>query len=830
MTRTTVDFGIDLGTTNSCIAMLEGIDVEVIRNNDGFDYTPSIIWIDKKNRLFVGRTAKDRLEDDPENAYAEFKLQMGTDHEYRFSHSGRVMKPEELSAEVLKELKTDVKQRKGEDLQAVVISVPAAFELPQCAATRKAAELAGLTFSPLVQEPVAAAVAYGFQDDSDKVFWLVYDLGGGTFDAAIMQVRDGVIQVVNHGGDNHLGGKLIDWKIVDELLVPALTKEHPLTDFRRSNARWRVAFAKLKMFAEDAKIRISRYESTDIMIDMLCEDDEGKTIEFEYELKRGDVERLIEPLVVRSINICKKVMGEKRLGASDIEKVILVGGPTITPYLRERLVDSEEGLGIPLEFSIDPLTIVAQGAAIFAGTQRIEGITVEPAKEGQYTVELEYKPVGPDIEPLVGGRVMAPAGEELDGFTIEFINAEARPQWRSGKIALDANGVFMNKLLAEKGRKNVFLVELCNSTGTILETVPDRLTYTVGQVITEQPLIHSMGVALANNEVKQFFEKGAPLPAHKMHILKTAFEVRKGQEGDLLRIPVIEGGNQRADRNRLIGALEVHADHVRRDIPAGSEVEVTIVIDESRLVRTKAYVPILDEEYEEVHKLEKAKPDPKELGERLQREKKRLEEARSKARGVGDRGAEEIIQNLDRENVVQDVETSLDASDGDRDALDKAQNRLRELQIAIDELEDAIEWPALLAEAEAQITNAQDIVQKYGERRDKQLAETLERETRQATETRDVDLLRRKVDELMDLRMRVLAQQPDFWVGFFEHLEKRKADMHDRAMADSLISQGRRAINNNDLPSLQAAVKQLFALLPPEEREKSRDGYDSTVL
>ena len=229
--RTTIDYGIDLGTTNSSIAVLDGTDVQVFRDNEGRDYTPSAVWIDKQGRLFTGRQAYEHLDSDRENAFNEFKRQMGSEAVYKFARSGRAMRPEELSAEILKALREVVSKRRPEEVSAAVITVPAAFELPQCEATNKAAQMAGLTASPLLQEPVAAAMAYGFQSKSDRVFWLVYDFGGGTFDAAVISIRDGVIQVVNHGGDNHLGGKDIDWAIVNDLLVPAVLKEHKLTGF-----------------------------------------------------------------------------------------------------------------------------------------------------------------------------------------------------------------------------------------------------------------------------------------------------------------------------------------------------------------------------------------------------------------------------------------------------------------------------------------------------------------------------------------------------------------------------------------------------------------------
>src|SRR5262249_25245134 len=161
--------------------------------------------------------------------------------------------------------------------------------------------------------------------EGKKSFWLVYDLGGGTFDAAIIQVRDGMIQVVNHGGDNQLGGKLIDWRIIEDLLLPTLKREYHLPDFNRSNKRWLSAFAKLKKATEEAKIRVSRDKSAEIFIESLCLDANGEQVQFEYELSRADVARLAETFILRSINICKKVLSESRLGAQSLEKVLLVG-------------------------------------------------------------------------------------------------------------------------------------------------------------------------------------------------------------------------------------------------------------------------------------------------------------------------------------------------------------------------------------------------------------------------------------------------------------------------------------------------------------------------
>ncbi len=201
MKRTTIDFGIDLGTTNSTVAVISDINAKVIPNKGGSGITSSAVWIDKRGNIHVGQEAKLRaLVEDQDNADLEFKLRMGTSTEGKklFARSGREMLPEELSAEVLKSLKMDVQTNMGEELRSAVITVPAAFENSQTNATQKAAQLGGFGKIPLLLEPVAASLAYGFQSESENVYWFVYDFGGGTFDAAVMRIRDGLIQVVNH--------------------------------------------------------------------------------------------------------------------------------------------------------------------------------------------------------------------------------------------------------------------------------------------------------------------------------------------------------------------------------------------------------------------------------------------------------------------------------------------------------------------------------------------------------------------------------------------------------------------------------------------------------
>lgn len=819
MTRETIDYGIDLGTANSKVALLVGTAPEVIANKDGASFTPSAIWFDKHGKQYVGKVAKDHYFDDEQNAAVEFKLRMGEQWQKDFKGSGRKMSPEEMSAEVLKSLKEDVQTSKGEDLTAAVITVPAAFELPQCEATRRAAELAGFKLSPLLQEPVAAALAYGFQSASDKVFWLVYDFGGGTFDAALIQVRDGVIQVVNHAGDNYLGGKNIDWDIVERLWIPKLTRERKLTGFNRENPNWRSAIAKLKIKAEAAKIQVSRTRrAIEDTIDDLCKDDRGEAVDFTYQLTPQDVQRIIEPWVARSINLCKKALQEKGMSGQDIEKVLIVGGSSLFPWLQER-VSSE--LGAKLDLSVDPMTVVARGAAVFAGTQRL-AVDAAPVAAGTYQIQLEYEPVGSETNPTVGGKVTAPAGASLDGLTVQI--TETRSQWRSGAIRMSASGAFITEVHAEKGRKCEYQIILTDGRGSRLACSPDRFAYTVGMVIANPPLTHSISVAMADNRPDEFFKKGEPLPARGTHTHLCAYNLRRNEPAGLenvIKIPIVEGENRlKADRNRLIGYVEIKPNdpRVKRDVPRGSEVEITLDVDASRTVKTKVFIPILDEEFEGVFAPTTTSRTPTQLTAELDQELARLKEVKQKAGQIDDSAAHAVLDRVDGEQVVETAKRQVAAAQRDPDARAEGDKKLLDLRNAIDEVEAALEWPALIREARSDLSWARGVVEKYGTAEEKKELHAVADAVENAITNQIADVLRAKLESLKDLGIAVVTRQPEFWVDQLEWLKERRSLMRDITASEKLFAQAARSVNNNDLEALKAAVRQLHALLPRDEQ------------
>jgi len=837
MSRTTIDFGIDLGTTNSAIAVLKGADTEIIQDNiENRDITSSAVFIKKNGQIYVGLRAKNRQEDEKsaEDVHIEFKRLMGTDHKYEFKSSGRTMKPEELSAEVLKSLRGDVQQRLGEDMQAVVITVPAAFQQVQCVATMKAAELAGFSQSPLLQEPVAAALAYGFQIDVTKEYWFAYDFGGGTFDAAIIKAEEGNISVVKHGGNNTLGGSDIDWAIIEQLIIPELNKNYDLPDFSRGNKRWRSALAKIKRLTEGAKIELSRNNEVQIEITGI-KDNQNEEIEYDFTLKRNALVSVAEPFIMRSVEICKNVLREAKLSPSAIGRMILVGGPTLAPYFREILQSS---LGIQIDYSgVNPLTVVARGAAVFAGTQRIAGKAAPKAGAGQFNVNLAYKTMGPDKDPAVRGEIKSQDNSSIEGFTVEFVNrtedAKALIGWRSGKIKIKSDGKFKLRLQAEKGVRNTYAIELLDPMGSLKTIVPNTVVYTItggAGVISEQPIINSIAIALSNNDREVFFNKGGQLPAKKTKVFRTSHPVHKGENSEVLKLPFVEGENEKADHNLLLGNLEIKGTKIKRDMPVGTEIEVTLIYDASMILKAKAFVPMLDEEFEAVIVSATEIPKYKELKKQFELEKHRCEEIVDKADDMGSKSVAVLVEDIEESGKIEEIEKLLDAGRADDGAAKQAQKCLLDLRIDLDKAEDLMKWPALVKEANELMDGLDEMIEESDLSEHQERADRLREQMEELISQQRATPLQKKMQQIIDLRCEIRFAQPSFWVGYFRYLEKQRDKMQDTDAADRLFNQGYEYIEKENINGLRNVVRQLLHQLPEEISAEIERGYQSGVL
>ncbi|WP_217253467.1 Hsp70 family protein [Streptomyces sp. AC602_WCS936] len=832
--RETIDFGIDLGTTNSAIAVAEDDGVRVIKNNDGWDFTPSAVWVPKEGVVHVGRRARERTETDPGNAYAEFKLEMGAAGASRlFERTGTSLTPEELSAEVLKSLRQDAAHEYGHQPEAAVITVPASFALNQNNATSSAAALAGLGENcPLVQEPTAAAIAYGVQDASDSAHWMVFDLGGGTFDAALMSKRDGELQLIQHAGDPYLGGKLIDWALVDDLLAPAVRRDLGLADFDRTHrGRWRKNFAKLKLEAENAKIALSRAASVEISVDL--DDGSGGTEPFEYTLTRGALDDLALPFYTRAIRLCREALAESSLRPDHIDRLLLVGGATLSPGLRELLADPDDGPGIPLDHSQDPTTVVARGAAVFARTVRLPK-KPQRAAPGEFAIELHYPAQSVDTTGIpVSGKVSSGSAVDWTRYTVTLTNSEGRPPFRGPRTELGPDGTFYTEVAIDTDARSRFTVELTDTSGTRRNLAGDTFSIAHASVLPgDAVLTGTLGIGKADGTFDPLLRKGTTLPAQVTKPYRTTIPLRRAQPDAVIRIPLLEGERRRADRNTRVGLIEVRPRDIRIDLPAQSEVEVTFEIQASnREVLVTADIPLLEQQFEAtIDRSELLAPEHGELVDRLHDLEQRVHLLQDQAENVFSEQAQARLDDLAEQKTVPQLRKEVDAAAVDTGAAVTSDRRIRDVESLLDDIEEAIEIPGLQRELWDLLSACEDVIEQVGGGpSDRRELQTMRDRAGALGEDASPADLRRLIKRAGEFHVELLRRTDQWEYVVFNALVEVRDDMFSRAQADAAILEGRRAVAAGDRRALAGVNERLRRLLPPgaaEEAERLSGGIN----
>lgn len=599
----TVQYGIDLGTTNSAIARMTAKGPEIIPIRRA-NYVPSAVAIDRRGDLKVGAEALN-----PQFGYARwFKRLMGTRNGVRLS-DGAEWTPERLSAEVLKALVAAARLKTGEDIDEVVVTVPAMFNQPQCAATNEAAALAGLNAVVLLQEPIAAATAYLSENPAEGDY-LVYDLGGGTFDVSLVRLHAGEMNVVEHGGDNYLGGADFDHAVFEWVLDQIDRKGGDVALFASGPAR-------LQLFGavEEARLALSDEDRTSIYLD------EFDLPLAKLELTKERLEDLVADLVGRSIKIAK----DRLRAGRNVRAALLVGGPTQMPYVRRRL--SAE-LGVPIGIEQDPMTVVAEGAAVHAGSLLRRSKPSQSIPVGAATLELFYEPVSPDPSCAVAGKVVAPSG--IEG---QVRLASASGRWETGWIDL-RNSAFSTEVRLDDDQLTEFRVELRDHQGRSVPCEPSSFTIRSGVRAAQAITPYAYGVVLEGGDrIATVVKAGETLPASGLAELRLAKSLVAGSPDEVM-IYFVESLSGFADESTKVGQLAIKGTDIPRTLKEGERVEIRIRSDESRRLHATVYVPLIDEEFkvELVPSLET--PDLEDLATSLQ-------EARSTVASVEHHAEEE---------------------------------------------------------------------------------------------------------------------------------------------------------------------------------------------
>ena len=814
--------GIDLGTTNSAAAVFDGERVSVVRNAQGATVTPSVVRLDKQGRATVGTRARRFLEQDPTNTAAEFKRLMGTGKPIEFPAAATSRTPEQLSAEILKALRQDIADQLGTAIERAVISVPALFELPQSAATSEAARLAGFARVELLQEPIASALAAGWRADGDGAgSWLVFDLGGGTFDASLLETRDGLLRVVGHDGDNFLGGRDFDWAITEYLasrlsVVP-----------RRNNAEHAGALRALRMAAEDAKIELSRGDRSQVTLAQPLVID-GQDVEVDLELDRATVERLCAPLVDRAVEVCVRLLGSHGLAPGQLGRLVLVGGPTVMPMVRARVAARLEAA---IAEGHDPMTLVAQGAALYAATAGLDGRAAQVAAPAGRQVWLQYPAVSSDLTPHVVGKFVGadpPAKVKL--VRTSGGSAPGSPQdanWTSADATVNPDGTWLTTVALLPRRACTFQIDARSGSGELVVVSPPALTIVQGLTIGDPPLSRTLGVALANGLVQTYLERGAPLPARRTFTHHTVETVAKGSSDSVLRIPIVQGELSQAHLCRLVGTLDIGGDTVIDTVPTGSAVEVTIELDRGGRMSARALVPAIGQVFEHVAHLLVPDAAPDALDAALRDLRRQLMELRTDAfrHGLG-----QVIEKLDRlESRLSEAERDIDAAHGgDADAAQRARRALLDVDGTMAEADLARKWPELDHQARHAAIAASSTVGMHGTEAERSLLQDVLAAMDKARRDKDAAELERQMRLAQRLSNAAFNRTPEAWEWYFEDAASEISKTRDLPAAQRLVTEGKAAIARSDNAELRRVVKALWQLLP-ESSDARKKGFDSGV-
>ncbi len=826
----TINFAIDLGTTNSLIAKYNAGKVEVFKNPSSLKETlPSVVAF-RKERIIVGDKAREMVEKDPANVFSFFKRKMGTMESFFVKNLNAERTPIQLSALVLRELKNFVYS--GEVVESVVITIPASFDTIQSNATKKAGYEAGFAEVVLLQEPIAASLAFANkQEDADSLNgqWLVYDLGGGTFDVALVRFEDGEMRVIDHEGDNFLGGLDFDNLIIERIVVPYLRSQADfgdlLSEMKNDGGRYNKLYYELRLKAEEVKIALSSRAETDM--EFLIEDTEGVEHDIVLPIGRPLFESIIREKIGYTVDLIQSVLEKNNLQTSDIQQLIMIGGSTYIPLVKKKIM---EDLGIKVNQSVDPTNAVAIGAAFYAGnktkkvensanfSQNTEGGSL--SEKPTVTLKTAYQKATQDRDEIF----MADVSGVIAGMTYRLTRQDGG--FDSGQKPLNNRISEILPLVANE--LNTFNLKVFDTYSNIVPTNTPTVEIVQGKFsLYGQPLPNDICVEVDdfdNNTTKLevIFEKNAILPLKKTLVRRVSKTINKGAAESLI-INVLEGSRYATAAACLpLGIIEFKGEDLTMNLVKGSDVEIVIEISESRDLKIQAVLLMTDQELSDVFS-----PSARVVN---------LDKLRDEIIALT-RYARRELSGLEREELfleaakvqkciveLENMTTSL-RSVSEKDVTDiryQLEERKRKLAQILDEVlkdrhAEGVKSEYFDAKRFLEYTLTTDgATDTHRERYDR-----LIQNERDFLAANNVALIKSKIQDIRNLAWQVNQNDPIYLSGLFHHFAQLDG-YTDRRKAQSYIEMGEKALGRQNYQELKSVLYSLDALLPDDKRTEEK--------
>lgn len=823
--------GIDLGTSNSAVVGVGDDGVRLFKTDDGKDVLASVIYFDRRGHMTVGTRAQAQAELAPGNVAQGFKRLMGTSSTLELEGAEKSITPESASAEIIRQLLRQVEAESGSRaIVGSIITIPAAFDQMQSEATIRAAYEAGLAKVGLLQEPVAAAMAALEGATRRDGRFLIYDLGGGTFDLALVEATGGAVNVIAHEGIKMLGGRDFDRAIIDSIIRPWLSESFKLPENPASDKRYKRLLAIMRMKAELAKIELSTRERATIYLsedDARVQDLEGNDIYVEVEITRDQYETLIRDRVLETVELSRKILKANGLTNEDIDRVVFIGGPSKTPVIRD-MVSRE--LGIPADHKTDPMTAVARGAAIFSESRdwsaekgQRKSTRGTTATSGEFKARVVFTARSADATARL--RIETDAVDGNHKFKV--IGPDG---YDSGWASLEGKASISVPL--PKPGKHVFHVQIENGHG---QKACDDQVVEITRTEASAAAIHAtqgVSVKIADgpaserrNVLHPLLRKGTPLPVDGTEVLRLREKMVGGSSGKFeVELFNHAEGVDDPELNLAIGVFRIPADDILDHgevAEAGTEVHVLWSMDDSGLIRCEVAIPALG-----VHLDNKSFYVPQAGQDRFDGEEgaalaeDKLIDAQAAINAARSAiGNEPQLDQLQRRLVRQQ---ELLANSSDAEARRSVTEEALHVQQELARLKEAPghRRAVLLQEIEQIAEGIADLVETMDPATVERL-KTLLQSAREEISNENWSGVRQLIQQARTVFHRALYEQPGFIMAMFERFAQERHLSLDKNLHDRLVQQGRTALQQEDAESLREIIGMIVRNRMPNDSESS---------